>query len=131
MTPADLVAERLKLEDWADAESKRFMEHLKPVRTRVEEINNLLLAFLNDNKFDSIKTEHGTAYKSTIVTPKVADRDAYLDFVNDNWDTVGNDMLQVSAPKKEALKDWSEANEGRLPPGVTTSAITRINVRRS
>lgn len=131
MNPNALIEEHFKLKDWLEAESKRFAEYVKPVQARMEEVNNLLLAFLNETKQDAAKTDQGTAYRSVIVSPKIDDRDAYLDFIEQHWDTYGNAMLQLMAPKKEALKDFSDANEGRLPPGVSTSSFTRVNVRRA
>lgn len=130
-TAEELISEHFQIEDWIASETKRFSEHLKPHRERDEEIKNLLLAILNEQKATNIKTEHGTAYTSTIVTPKVVDRDAYLDFVLENWDVIGGEMLQLGAPQKTAVEQHMQTNEGRLPPGVETSAFTRINIRRS
>jgi hypothetical protein len=130
-TADELVAEHFAIEDYVVGETKRFAEHLKPHRTRDEEIKNLLLAILNEQKATNIKTEHGTAYTSTIVTPKVVDRDAYLDLVMDNWDDFGNEMLQLGAPQKTAVEQYQQTHEGQLPPGVDLLMFTRVNIRRS
>ena len=46
----------------------------------------------------------------TVGSPmKVVERDAYLDFVLDNWDDIGNSMLQLSAPQKESVQQYMEA----------------------
>jgi hypothetical protein len=99
----------------------------------------------------NISTEHGTAYKSTIVTPRIVDRESYLDLVLDehNYETFGRGMLQVGAPNKAAfdeyverrkreITEYQEANGGQLPADVSilpagcdTSSYTRINIRRS
>ena len=98
----------------------------------------------------NISTEHGTAYKSTIVTPKVTDRETYLDLVLDeqNYETFGRGMLQVGPPQKAALDEYierrkaeitlyQEQNGGQLPadvsilpPGIDTTSYTRVNIRR-
>ena len=131
MNADTLIAEYNSLTDHVEAESKQFAERMKPHNTRVEEIKNLLLAMLNEQNADSIKTDHGTAYKSVIVTPKATDKVKFLDFCLENWDVIGNDMLQIGAPKKDAVKNWQDDHAGALPPFVETSAFTRINIRRS
>lgn len=129
-TAADLVAEWNKIDDYVKAETKRFGDHIKPATTRGEEIKNLLLAMLNEQRCDSFKTEAGTAYKSVIVTPSVTDKEKFLDFVLDDWDNRG-DMLQIGAPKKEAVVAFQDSNNGSLPPYVETSSFTRVNIRKS
>ena len=97
----------------------------------------------------NITTNHGTAYTSTIATPKVIDREAYLDLVMDNYSTFGAGLLQVGAPQKAAFDEYVERRKAEitayqeqhggalpddvniLPPGVETSSFTRVNIRRS
>ena len=141
---ADLVAEHLKIEEWIKAESKRFAEHIKPHKDRLEAIGNQLLALSNTQKWDSIRTDAGTAYRSTLlnvsVSPEglpytsngaeVVGREALLDFALDHWDDIGNDLLLVSA-QKDSVKKFMEDHEGKPPPGIKTSWFTRINIRKS
>jgi len=131
ISAADLVQEHIKLDDFIDSENKKFADHLKPHKKRQEEIRNLLLSLLNEQKTNSMSTDHGTAYISTIMTPKINDRDKYLDFVNENWDDIGNEMLQLSAPQKDALKNFIETHDNKTPPGVEVSYFNRLNIRRS
>jgi hypothetical protein len=131
LNAADLVKEHIKLDDWITAESKRFGEHLAPHKKRMEEIRNLLLGLLNEQKTNAMSTDFGTCYVSTIMTPKIVDRDKYLDFVNENWDDIGNEMLQLSAPQKDALKNFIESHDNKTPPGVEVSYFNRLNIRRS
>ena len=144
-TAEQLIAEHNKLDDWLKAETKRFGEFLKPHKERLESIGNQLLALSNTQKWDSIKTDAGTAYRSTLLNVSVSPdggpyknsegnivigREALLDFALDHWDDIGNDLLLVSA-QKDSVKRYMEANEGRPPPGVTVAWWTRINIRRS
>ena len=131
LSAADLVQEHVKLDDWIDAESKRFQAHLAPHRKRMEEIKSILLQMLNDQKQNSASTDHGTYYISTIMNPKIVDRDKFLDFVNEQWDNGGNEMLQLTAPQKEATKTYIEDHNGQAPPGVEISYFNRLNIRRS
>jgi len=127
----DLVAEYVKLRDYMAAETKRFTEFLAPYKSKQDEIELKLMEILNAQGANSLKTNHGTAYCSTIVTPKIIDREKYLDVVMENYDTFGAGMLQLGAPKKEAIEEYMQNNDGQLPAGVETSSFVRINVRRT
>lgn len=131
-TADSLIEKWIKLKDHVAAQSKQFDEFLKPFKQEMNEIENKLLAKINSEGGESIKTGHGTAYLSTITTPKVTDRGTYLDFCLDIYDREGDcAMLQLSAPNKDSVTEFMEANEGQLPPGVTTSSFTRVNIRRT
>ena len=137
-TVDQLIEEFLKIKDHCAAQQKQFSEYLKPFQEQMSVIENKLMAMLHDlnkNKPDAKKAmlscDAGTAYLSTITSPKVTERDPYIDFVLDNWDAVGNAMLQIGAPQKDALEVYMTSHDGQLPPGVTTSSFTRVNIRRS
>jgi hypothetical protein len=133
-TANDIIAEYFQIKDYLATETKRFADFCAPWKARMDEIENHCLERLNELGGDarqSIKTEAGTAYRSTIVTPKIVDRDKYLDAVLENWDTFGSGMLQIGAPKKESVDDYMQTTNGQLPPGVEISSYTRCNLRRS
>lgn len=130
-TAEQLISEHHRIDDFVKAEGKRFAEFMKPHRDQLEEIENKLLAILNAQGSESIKADSGTAYISNIMSPKIIDRDAYIDWVLDKWDEIGNEMLQVSAPQKDALKQFMEENNKTLPPGVQVEFYRKLNVRRS
>lgn len=129
LNAADLIQEYRRTDDWVTKETARFTEHLAPTKKRLEEIKGILLGMLNEQKTNSMSTDNGTAYISTIMTPKITDRDKYLDFVNENWDQIGNEMLQVSMPQKSALKTYMEEHNDALPPGVEVSYFNRVNIK--
>lgn len=129
-TASDLVAESNQLEEHLLAQTKAFADWCKPYKDRLDEIRNLLLAMLNEQGCDSFKTDHGTAYRSVIDTFRMSDREAFLDFVLENWDERG-EMLQLSSPKKDAVRDYMETHDGKLPPHVEVSSFTRVNIRKN
>jgi len=131
MNPHDLIVEHFKLDDWLEAEKTRFKAHIAPITLRLEEIKQALLAMSIEQKVDSFKTEAGTAYKSEVMTPSIESRETYLDFVIDNWEACGNEMLQLRAPAVEALRNYMQDHDGQLPPGVKTANLIRMNIRRS
>ena len=129
LNAADLIQEYRRTDDWVTKETARFTEHLAPTKKRLEEIKGVLLGMLNEQKTNSMSTDNGTCYISTIMTPKITDRDKYLDFVNENWESIGNELLQVSAPQKSALKTYMEEHNDALPPGVEVSYFNRVNIK--
>lgn len=131
MTADELVKEYNELDDVVAAASKKFSELMKPRNDRMEEIKNLLLGMLNEQGAENIKTQHGTAYKSIITTPKATDKVKFLDFCLENWDTIGNELLQIGAPQKAALQQYRDEHNGQLPPHVSITEFTRLNIRRS
>lgn len=128
--PNDLVAEHIKIDDWVKAETKRFTEFLRPHKERMQEIENQLQAFMLQHKLDSLPLDSGTAYISTIMNLKVEDREKFLDFVNLEWDTYGNEMLLANA-QKDGCKQYMQDHAGAPPPGVTIGWFQRVNVRRT
>jgi hypothetical protein len=128
---ADLIKEHTALDDWCAAETKRFADHLAPHKKRMDEIKATLLGMMTEQRLNSMPTDVGTAYISTITTPKVIDRDKYLDFVDEKWDEIGNELLQVGAPQKDALKQYLEDNKNQPPPGIEVTYFNRCNIRRS
>lgn len=129
-TPADLVEERLKLEEILGVSGKRLSEYQAPFKERLEQINSQLLAWLNLNKMDKFSCDFGTAYKSTLLNLKIKDREKLLDFALEHWDEIGNELLMISA-QKDAVKNFMDEHNGQPPVGISTSFFTRINVRRS
>src|SRR5207237_400587 len=117
-TADDLVAEHVRLDDWVKTETKRFGEYLEPHKARLKEIEDQLQAFMLQHKVESVRADSGTAYISTIMNAKVEDREKYLDFVNEQWDAYGNEMLLASV-QKDATKQYMQDHAGAPPPGVT------------
>ncbi len=131
LDPATLIAARVQLNAWLTSEGKKMSDYFAPYRQRLQELDNQLLAASNEQKWENFKTEHGTAYRQTTLTPKIEDRDKFLDFCLDNWDTVGNALMQLRAPAIEPLREYLDAHEKEFPPGVTGSYDTHINIRKS
>jgi len=143
---SDLIGEYVRNDDWIAAQDKAYGEHMKPMRDRQEAIKQQLHEKLlaEGGKDASFKTDHGTAYISNIMNTKIdvdaapftnADqtisrgREAVLDFCLNNWDEIGNEMLQIGVTK-DAVKQWIEKT-GAPPPGVSISHFARVNIRRS
>jgi hypothetical protein len=131
---ADTLIERyLALKDHLASQQKAFNDFCKPHRDEMDQIEaklrEMLLAM--GEKAEAIKTANGTAYVSVITTPGIENRDAFIDFCMDNWETVGNEMLQLGKPQVTSVKEYMDTHEGALPPGVKISTYQQLNIRRS
>ena len=125
-----LIAENFKLEDLIKAAQAKFNEWAAPHKARLKEIEDTLFARLAERKADSTKTDSGTAYISNILNTKIENREAIIDFMMDNWEAWGSDMIQVNVTK-DAVKRYLDENNGQLPPGLSISHFSRLNIRRS
>jgi hypothetical protein len=126
----DLIKRHNEINEFVKAEGKKFSEYCKPFNAEMEQIENQLLALFQAQGVEKLSTEHGTAYTSTLMTPKVENFDVALDWAMENWNVLGMDMVQVR-PKVEALRTYMDNNGGKLPPGISVSYFTRLNIRRS
>ena len=144
-----LIKEHFALSDKIKAANKQLADFIAPWKSRLEEIDGQLLQLLNSlgtGDKASISTDIGTCYLSHLLNvsinpdaepfvneqgEKQVGRLALLDWCLANWEKYGADMLMVGTPQKDALKKYMDENEGRVPPGVSTSWFTRVNVRRS
>jgi hypothetical protein len=127
---ATLIKEYHTIDDFVDKETKRFSEHLKPSRARMEEIKQTIHGLLIEQKSNNISTDNGTAYIATLLTPKLTDSDAYLKWAIKNWNEGGSEMLIVGKPQVTALKNWLDTHDNTAPPGVEVSYFQRLNINR-
>lgn len=147
ITDDALMQRYFDLKNWIESEEKRFKTHLAPHENEMKVIEQEFLKRLNDRGADSTKSEHGTAYKSTLLNVSISPegttiygrvgeeqrfegREALLEAALDNWGVWGSEMLMISA-QKDAVKRYMEENNGQPPPGVKTAYFTRVNIRRS
>jgi hypothetical protein len=145
-----LISEHFELQDRIKSASKVLADHIAPWKARLDEIDGVLLAILNEQKSkdsskSSMSTDAGTAYLSHLMNVSVdtdaapyinaggesqTGRMALLDFALENWENIGADLLLVQ-PQKDAVKRYMEEHDGLPPPGLKIGWFTRVNVRRS
>ena len=125
-----LVEERQQLRAFLEAQEKAFQDYAKPYREKIEQLDAQLTATMTEQGLKSFKCDHGTAILTTTITPKITDKEKYLDWVLEDWDHRGS-MLNIGAPLKEGLTEYMDANGGHLPPNIETSSITRFSIRKA
>ena len=129
VTDNDLIAENHKVNDLIKAAQVKFDEWAKPHRERLKAIEDSLFARLAERGADSTKTDAGTAYISNLASVKVEDEAKLFDFAAEHWDEYGPE-LKLSIGIK-AVRAYMDANNGQLPPGISLSKYSRLNVNRS
>ena len=122
----DLIGKYIKIRDGRDELKQQHAEELKRFTNALTKIEQTILAEFNDTGQESAKTSNGTAYRSTRTSAKVADRDAFFDFVKSND---AFDFLESRA-NKNAVEAYLDEN-GELPPGIDVTRVITINIRRS
>jgi hypothetical protein len=103
-----------------------FKQTLKPYQDALEQLENVMLAALNEQNVQSIKTNAGTFYKTIQASATIADSDQFTRFVigSEAWDLVD---WRANKSAVQALVDAS----GAAPPGVNYSTHIKVNVRRA
>jgi len=127
MTPAELIKKYIELRDWLEADNKAVEERQKPYKDAMTAIEGAVQQHLIETGAESVKTEFGTAYKTTFTSVRMADRGAFIQFVsaqNDGWDYFTN------AVAKEKIREYVDTH-GAAPPGIDITSIAKTNFRRS
>ncbi len=122
--------------------SKRVMQYIQ-IRDKLKEIDEAhdnarkplvelqaalsgrLQKALDDSNAESLKTEHGTCYRSTRYTTSLADPDAFMKFV------IGKGLFDLLDRRANgtAVKEYVNQHNS-LPPGCNLNAIQTVGVRR-
>lgn len=125
MTPAEMIDKFVKIRDHKKKATEEFEQTMKPVNDALEKLEGLILDALNVGNLESIKSEFGTAYRTTHSTTSVKDRDAFLTWVRQNN---AYEALDVKA-NKTFVKEFMEGS-GPIP-GVEMSSMQKVGVRRA
>lgn len=122
-----LVKKYIDLRDHLKAvNDKRDIED-KPYLDAMQIIEGAVAIHLREQNEQSVKTEHGTAYQSTTLSCRVADKEALFDFIRES----DNFQLLAANVAKDALKEYAAEHQGAYPPGVDVTYVTRVNFRRA
>jgi hypothetical protein len=124
LTPADMIEKYLQLRNKVNKIEAKHKEELAPYTKVREQLENLLLAHLNDTGTDSAKCKAGTAFKSTATSVTVKDWTATLTYIKDNnlWD-----LLEARVSKTATVEIIEETK--KPVPGVQISRATVLRVR--
>lgn len=122
----DLIVQRyIEVRDKIKELEAAHKDILAPYKASLEKIENFLLARMQDQGLENMKTAYGTAYTTTKTSATVAEWESLLSWVRDN-DEWGMLTRGVS---KDAVKAYREANND-LPPGINWTEIRAVNIRK-
>ena len=121
-----IVSAYLKIRDAKNALVRAHEEEKAKLDSKIELLEQALLKFLNDHKMDSAKAGAATFYKEEEITPAGSDWDRFYKWVKkeDAFEALEKRI------KKTFIKEYMEANDGAIPPGVTVHRTYAVRVRR-
>lgn len=122
-----MVKAYIKIRDKRSEIKKAFEEQDKALKEKLELIEAEMLRQMQESGIESVKTAAGTFYRQEEITPTGADWDAFFTWVreNDAFDALERRI------KKGFIKEYMEAHEGGIPPGVSVYREYVVRVRRT
>jgi len=127
MKISEAVEIYVKLRDKKAQLKAEYQDAVAPIQEKMDKLEQKFLEMMNTTGVDSIKTTSGTAYTSVKTSASVADKDVFFNYVKDNNEWA---LMEVRA-SSTAVKQFVEANEGEIPPGINLNTERTVNVRRS
>lgn len=128
MTTGELIKRYIELRDYKESATRAFEEQMKPYTDAMKTIEDRVTADILACGGESIKTEHGTAYRTQTMAVKVADREAFFDFIQEDF--LHRSGFLTSAVTKEEVKAYLEEHNAK-PPGLDVTFIHKTNFRRT
>jgi hypothetical protein len=120
-TVEDFVDRYVRLRDKKADLKKRHAEELAPLDEAMSRIEGLLMGQLNTVGADSIRTPHGTVYKQSWSSARVADWQQVLDYA------IEHERLDLF----ERRVSKTVVDEIGHVPGVEVDRGVKVNIRRS
>jgi hypothetical protein len=124
MKLSELVEKYIALRNKKRELKSTYEEQVAGIDGTLDKIEAKLLQVFDQTGMESVRTDFGTAYKSTRSSASVADRDLFMDHVKRHGDW---QLLEVRC-SKQAVEQYKDVN-GDLPPGVNLRSEIVINVR--
>lgn len=105
---------------------KEYEDKDKVLKENLTKLEALMLDHLDKNNVASVRTEAGTFYRQEEVTPQASDWNLVYEWIKDNdaWDLLERRL------KKTFVKEYMEAHDGGIPPGVSTFREFVVRVRK-
>lgn len=125
MKLSDLIDKFISLRDAVDVETNRFKARIKDATDTMDVIEATLMQRMKEVGVDSASSGHGTVFFTTQTRCGVADWDQLLPFIID-----GNPQLLNKAVNKTAVKEYMDAHDGELPPGVKWDEEQVVQIRK-
>lgn len=127
-TDAQVIAKYLEIRAHKDTIKEIHAAEMAPWNDALETLEAVMASRLIARDAQNVKTDAGTAYRSALMKPKVVDRDKFLAYVLEKgaWG-----LLNIAAPLLDPLKDFMDANNKALPPGIDVTTVINTNFRKA
>lgn len=121
----DIIGAYVKLRAEKDRETAEYKARVKSIDERMKKLEVWLQMWLTTENVNSVNTDAGTAYKTTVEQATVSDMNSFIEFVKENeaW------HLLEKRVSKTGVRELLDADEP-LPPGINWYVTTAINVRK-
>lgn len=122
----ELVGKYVEVRDKKADLTAAYKEKVAKIDAVLDKIESILLQQFELGGMDSVKTPHGTAYKTTKTSYGVADWDAALDFIkaHELWHVLERRVA------KAGVESYKEET-GELLPGLNARTEVTVNIRRT
>lgn len=124
-TVDEVIGLYIRLRNKKDAIENQVKEDVKELKAKMDKLSQWLMVKADEQGVTSFKTNHGTAFVTTVDFANVADWDAVLNFIKTND---AYDMLERRI-SKTAVRGYIEAHK-EVPSGVTYGTKIEVNVRK-
>lgn len=121
----DVIATYLTLRNRKEAIVAAMKQQTAEIDVKLTKIESWIKQQADAQGVTSFKSEHGTAFLTTVDYANVADWDAVLTFIRD---TEAYDMLEKRV-SKTAVRGYIESNKA-VPPGVNYGTKLEVNIRK-
>lgn len=118
----DIVRIYVKMRDAKSELTAKYEAEKKEIEEKMSRVEGKLLVHLNTNGLESMRTEHGTVYKSIKTKPSIRDFNALKKWIL----STGNVEILQKRISTTSLRDGEE-----IPDGVEVLREAEVGVRRS
>lgn len=121
-----LTKVHIKIRDARATLKKEYDAKDGELKASIKMIEAALLDHLNRTGSESVRTEAGTFFTQESLTPSCADWSALYAWIaeHDAWDVLERRV------KSSFVKEFAEAHDGSLPPGISVFREKVVRVRR-
>lgn len=121
----DIIAAYVKHRNEKDRLTADYKASVKIIDDKLKKLEVWLQMWLAKEQLNSVNTDAGTAYKTTVEQATVSDMNSFIEFVKDKnaW------HLLEKRVSKTGIREMLDADEP-VPPGVNWYVTTAINVRK-
>ena len=124
---AAIVKKYVELRDFVQEENRLHTARMKVYNDAMEVLEGAAHALMKETKQDALSTEFGTAFKVPKSSVTCTDKEAFHAWVRkmNAWGFLTGHVA------KEAVEEWMELNEGKIPPGIKVEGWIAVQFRRA